>query len=133
MNYFNEYFIPVLILHILFAIFILFTPFFGNNYLMMLHIIVLPFVVSHWLINDQSCALTLMELKIRECIYDNAKKEDCFFSSLVEPVYSLNKIFSNDVQMLYFITSFLWLASVSKLFYKFSNNEINKLSDLFKS
>ena len=132
MNYINQYFIPVLILHILFSIFILFTPFYGNNYLLLLHVIILPFVMSHWIINDQSCALTLMELKFRELIYDNVKREDCFFASLVEPVYNLDKLFKNDTYILYFFTSFLWITSLSKLILKYRNNEIKKLSDLFR-
>lgn len=132
MNYINQYFIPVLILHILFSIFILFTPFYGNNYLLLLHIIILPFVMSHWIINDQSCALTLMELKFRELIYDEVKREDCFFASLVEPVYNLDKLFKNDTNILYFFTIFLWGTSLSKLILKYNNNEIKKISDLFR-
>ena len=76
MQLYQEFKITLLILHILFSIFILFTPFYGNNYLLLLHIIILPFIMSHWIINDQSCALTLMELKFRELIYDNVKRED---------------------------------------------------------
>ena len=73
-----------------------------------------------------------MELKFRELIYDDVKREDCFFASLVEPVYNLDKLFKNDINVLYFFTTFLWATSLSKLLLKYYNNEINKFTDLFR-
>ena len=51
----------VQIIHILVRIFIVATPFLGDEYLLSLHAITIPFVMLHWITNQTVCALTELE------------------------------------------------------------------------
>lgn len=69
--------------HILLVIFIIFTPFFGNEYFLTLHVIIIPFIVLHWITNQSVCALT----EIEKIITNKKLDDETFFGKLVGPVY----------------------------------------------
>ena len=113
----------ILIIHMTIVIFIVLTPFINSNYLLLLH----------WLMNNNMCALTLMEKKIREKLSGslNAKKE-CFTCKIIEPIYDFKNNYKERATFIYASTTILWLISVSRLYYKYKIGEIKHIKDLMK-
>jgi hypothetical protein len=71
------------IIHILIRIFLLLTPFFGGEYLLSLHFLIVPFVMLHWVTNQTVCALTELEKLAR----GGCASGDTFFGQVFEPIY----------------------------------------------
>ena len=128
----NEILLKIItLLHILLIIFIVIVPFVGSNYLLLLHAIFVPFMVLHWIINDNTCALTLVEKKLREKIYGNVDEEDCITCRLIEPVYDFRKNYKTFTVIIYTVTILLWLMSTGKLIYRYNTGSITSFHDIF--
>ena len=56
------------IIHLIVILIILIIPFSGSNYYLFSYIILVPFIILHWVLNNNSCCLTLMEQRVRERI-----------------------------------------------------------------
>lgn len=96
------------ILHVLFIAFVLMAPFSRDMELVSLHFILIPFLWIHWLTNDATCFLTLVEKQIR-----GVGDERSFFHSLLAPVYQFHK---DDVNYAVWTASYLlWLVSLYRL------------------
>lgn len=121
----------ITILHLLFILFVVVTPLTNSTYFLFLHAIFVPFMIFHWILNDNTCALTVIEKKIREQLYGTVQSEDCFTCRLIEPVYDFKKNYSSFSTMIYIITISLWLVSVYKLYNKYKSGEISEFGDLF--
>ena len=70
------------IIHILVRIFLVATPFLGDEYLLSMHAVTIPFVMMHWASNQTVCALTEMEKLV-----SGNKEEDTFFGQIFVPIY----------------------------------------------
>lgn len=118
-------------LHLIFVLFIVITPFVGNNYLLLLHAIFVPFMMIHWYINDNDCFLTLMERQIRLKLYGTVPDpNDCFTYNLIAPVYDFKKNNSNMSFFIYAITFGLWFITLYRLYSNYRNGKLSKLQDL---
>lgn len=123
----------IVLLHLLFVLFVIITPFIGNNYFLLLHAIVIPFMMAHWYINDNSCFLTIMEKQIRYSIYGELpESEMCFSYKLIAPIYDFKKNHDDTSDFIYLITIILWLISIFRLFSNWKNGKLSKLEDLMK-
>ena len=116
----------------MFVLFVVLTPFFGNNYFLMLHVMSIPFMMLHWVANDNNCALTLMEKKIREKIYGKVNKNDCFTCKIIEPIYDFKNNYKERATFIYSVTTLLWLISLYKLNKKYRDGKIKNFYDLMK-
>jgi hypothetical protein len=121
----------ITLLNIIFVLFVVIIPFTSSNYLLMIHAILIPFLLFHWVLNDNTCALTLLEKKLRQEIYGNDEGE-CITCKLIEPVYDFKKNYEGFTVIIYTITICLWLISVGKLCYGYRKGEIKTFRDLFK-
>ena len=113
----------ILMCHAIFILFALITPFYGSDYFLLLHAIIMPFIMFHWAINNNTCGLTILERYIREKMNDGkpVDNDDCFTCRLIEPIYDV-KIKNEDLAgPLYVITTILWLISVYKLYTKYKS------------
>lgn len=117
-------------LHLLFVGFIVAIPFTNSNYFLLLHAILVPFIVFHWILNDNTCILTVIEKKIRKNYLNKADDEECVTCKLIEPVYDFKKNYSKFSAIIYTITILLWLISVSRLLYKYKTGQISSFQDL---
>lgn len=98
----------VWLLHLMFCLWVVIVPFTNNEPMLVLHLVVMPFLWIHWLMNDDTCALTLMERHLR-----GVPSEESFFHKLVSPVY---KIRDNDMRVLSWVISVgLWLVTLWKV------------------
>lgn len=123
----------IIIIHFLFVLFVVLTPFIGNNYFLFLHSIIIPFVMLHWYTNDNNCALTLMERKIRTNLYGiEPLSDDCITYNLIAPIYDFKKNNQDMSTIIYTITIILWLISVGKLIHNYRSGKLSKLEDLLK-
>jgi hypothetical protein len=123
----------VMIIHILFVLFVLITPFTNSNYFILMHSIIVPFIMLHWFLNDNTCALTTFEKKLRENVYGviNLEKE-CFSCKIIEPIYDFKNNYKERAMFIYIVTFVLWFISISKLYRKYKNKEITKFMDFMK-
>ena len=122
----------ITLLHVLFVIFVVVTPFINSNYFLFIHSIFIPFLILHWICNDNTCVLTIIERKLRKEINktDNVD-DDCITCKLIEPVYDFRKNYKTFTILIYGITLSLWSISVGRLIYKYNNNSISEFKDLF--
>lgn len=129
MNEFMLY--MIIVLHFIFIMFVVLTPFIGNNYFLILHAIVVPFVMAHWYTNDNNCALTMMEKKIRQNLYgEEPDPNDCFTYNLIAPVYDFKKNNNDMSSIIYLVTIGLWGYTLVRLYINYRDGKLSKLEDL---
>ena len=71
------------LIHALVVLFIFGVPFFGGDYLLSLHFIIVPFIMLHWVTNQSVCALTELEKIVR----GGCESKDTFFGQVMDPIY----------------------------------------------
>lgn len=71
------------LIHALVVIFIIGSPFFGGDYLLSLHFIIVPFIMLHWVTNQSVCALTELEKIVR----GGCESKDTIFGQIMDPIY----------------------------------------------
>jgi hypothetical protein len=121
------------ILHLLLILFIVITPFLNTNYYLLIHIIIVPFIILHWLTNSNVCALTIGEYYLREKITGvPVQNQDSFFARLVEPVYDFKKNNQAEAIIIYSFTLALLGLSFGKLLMKKYRGEIKSWWDLLR-
>lgn len=75
----------VFVLHLLLIIFLISVPFVDVPWsVSLLHFTVIGSIIIHWLANDDSCFLTLLESKLR-----GIPQTSSFMHSLVNPIYQV--------------------------------------------
>ena len=133
MSFINDSLVLLInIVHLIVIIFVLATPFCDSNYLLLLHIIVIPFIILHWLLNNNTCCLTVAEKYIREKNTGTVVKEDdCFTYQLVAPIYDFNKDHEAFSTFIYILTISLWFISVYNISNKICTNQIKTINELF--
>ena len=122
----------VSLLHILFVIFVIVAPFSGSNYFLMLHSVFIPFIIIHWICNDNTCVLTIIERYLKRRVYGKIDEDECITCKLIEPVYDFRKNYSQFSTIIYTVTILLWLVTMSSLTYKYKSGQITSYVDLFK-
>lgn len=75
----------VRVLHYLFMAFMVLTPFVGNELMLSYHFITVPFLLLHWIMNNDTCALTLMESKLL-----GLPEAQTFTGSVIKPIYNMH-------------------------------------------
>jgi len=122
--------IMINIIHLIVIIFVLGAPFSDSNYLILLHVIVVPFIMLHWILNNNTCCLTVAEKYIREKTSSTKiNQDDCFTYQLVAPIYDFSKNHEKFSFFIYILTTSVWTLSVCNLVRKIYNGEITKLVD----
>jgi hypothetical protein len=121
----------IVLLHILLILFVVITPFLSNNYLLFMHFVFVPFMILHWIINDNTCVLTVIERKIRKDVYGEKDDDNCFTCKLIEPVYDFRKNYKTCTILIYLVTISLWLISTGKLYYGYRTGTISSFRDIF--
>jgi len=120
----------IIILHFIFVMFVVLVPFIGNNYFLLLHAIFVPFMMAHWLANDNNCVLTVMEKQIRYNLYGTIPDpEECFTYNLIAPVYDFKKNNDDMSGFIYTITISLWLFTLYRLYSNYLNGKLSKIED----
>lgn len=79
-------------IHLAFLIAILVVPFTNDRRNLEFYSILIPFLFYHWSVNDDTCALTQMEM-----VVTGQQKEETFMHRVVSPIYKME---DNDVNNL---------------------------------
>lgn len=120
-------------LHMIFVMFVVIVPFSNSNYLTCVHCIIIPFVLIHWVLNNNICALTVLEKYVGKMVYGDAYDTvECFTCRLIEPVYDVAKNHKAYIRFLYLSMISLWIIGTCNLIYKYRKGEINGMLDLLK-
>jgi hypothetical protein len=98
------------VIHWSLVVFILGTPFFGTESLATLHLLIVPFIMLHWITNQTVCALTELEKWIRGKENDG----ETFFGQVVGPVYSF-KTKGEENLFVWTLLVTLWLITLFRL------------------
>ncbi|APC25738.1 hypothetical protein BST79_gp225 [Only Syngen Nebraska virus 5] len=93
------------LLHLLIIIWALIAPF--TKCLRPSYILLMPFIMIHWILLDDTCVLTLIENKLRGCA-----KEETFMHRLVGGIYNLPDGILGKLIWIYVIVT--WVYAVSK-------------------
>ena len=121
----------ITVLHILVVFFVTMAPFLDSNYLLIMHIIVVPFIMLHWILNNNTCSLTVAEKFIREISYGTISDDkDCFIYQFIAPIYDFNKDHEEYSKFIYLVTIVLWLISVYNFNNKILKGQIKSFNDL---
>ena len=123
--------IMINIIHLIVIIFVLAAPFSNSNYLMFLHVVIVPFIMLHWLLNNNTCCLTVAEKYIRQkTVSTTINEEDCFTYQLVAPIYDFSKKHETFSTIIYMLTISVWLVSVYNISTKICNGQLKKIDDI---
>lgn len=91
-------------IHLVFLFAILVIPFTQNRRNLEFYSILIPFLFYHWSVNDDTCALTQMEMAVT-----GQEKESTFMHRVVSPIYKME---DNDINKLTKTMFFLLWALV---------------------
>lgn len=131
----NSLLLFITIIHLIIILLVLIVPFTSSNYLLAMYVLIIPFIILHWIVGDNTCCLTVSEKYLRDKFYgkdsQESKLESCFTYKLIAPIYDFNKNFNNYSSFIYILTLSLWGIASFKLGNKVYNGEINSLHDLF--
>lgn len=111
--------------------FVLIVPFSDSNYLLFMYSIVVPFIILHWILNNNMCCLTVAENYIRHIT--NGTKiniKDSFTYKLIAPIYDFNKNHQNFSIFIYMLTILLWSIAMGNLTNKYLTGEIKTINDI---
>jgi len=79
-------------IHLLLFLAVLIVPFLKNKELLELYSILIPFIFYHWSVNDDTCALTQMEMYVT-----GNSKEETFFGRIMGPIYKMDDTDANNL------------------------------------
>ena len=95
-------------LHAAFLAFMVLAPFSSDRRVLALHLLTTPFLWLHWWLNDDTCALTLLESTLR-----GVEPSRCFVHAVVSPIY---KVADEDVRLASWYASVgLWLVTLARV------------------
>ncbi len=121
----------IVVIHMLVVLFVCFVPFTNQTNLLFLHSIIVPFIILHWVTNNNTCALTIIEKHMRFRIYGTPPNDnECFMSMIINPVYDFTANYTDYSDIIYLITVILWGISCYKLILKYKQGEITSIRDL---
>jgi len=87
----------------------IFIPFFGNEKQLRNYAKIIPIVMLHWITNNDTCALTLLE-----CFFRKLPPKRTFIGRIMGPIFKLDdNILGKYVKFLFF---FLWIFTLIRLF-----------------
>lgn len=116
LNNFTLMFINMI--HFLVILFIIIIPFTNYTLLILIHSIIVPFIMAHWLLNNDNCAITELEKIIRIKINGNnpVNYNDCFSYKIISPVYNFISLNPNHSDLSWAITIIIWIFSLYRLY-----------------
>jgi hypothetical protein len=115
------------LIHVLVILFVVITPFTNSLFLLFLHSFIVPFIMLHWLLNNDTCAITIAEKFIRIQMNGGNSVDDneCLSYKVIGPIYNFMNQNVDYSKWTWVMTTTLWLITMTKLYNKYQNGEIN--------
>lgn len=98
----------IFFIHLILFMAVLVIPFLKNTQLLEMYSILIPFIFYHWSVNDDTCALTQMEMYVT-----GNSKEETFFGRIMGPIYKMDDTEAN--KLLKTVMFGLWLFTQYRL------------------
>lgn len=130
----NYYILKIIsFLHTIFLLFVLLTPLTKSRYFLLMYAIFIPFLMLHWIVNNNICVLSLLEKQAKRNLYGEEynSSKDCLTCKLIEPIYDFKENHKSKSILIYSITTLLWCVVITKLYGMWKKGEIKKYTDLF--
>jgi hypothetical protein len=108
----------VQMIHLGFIGWMIYAPFSGIDEFVLMHAVICPFLMLHWVMNADGCVLTLMEKHLRGLESD----DESFIHKIVAPIYVIEDATLKHI--VFAATIGLWMVSLSKL-------SVKKVKDMF--
>ena len=103
-------------IHIVFIAWVVYAPFSGNDQFLLMHAVICPFLMLHWMTRSAGCALTLLEKRLRGLEDDG----ESFVHKIVAPIYVIDDA---TLKLVVFgATMGLWIVTLSKLWHKYKQS-----------
>lgn len=119
------------VLHLIVILFVLGAPFSDSNYLLFMHALIVPFILLHWVLNNNTCSLTMAEKFIRSSTYGvKANEDECFTYQFIAPIYDFNKNYDSFSYFTYSLTIGLWVITMYNLYGRVQEGKISSWSDV---
>lgn len=120
------------VIHFLVILFVVLTPFSNNTLLLLLHSFVIPFIMMHWYLNNDTCAITVMEKAIREQLSNGTKVSDqeCFSHKIIGPVYNFVNEHVDYSNWTWMMTTILWLITMYKMYGKYQSGSLQQILNI---
>ena len=91
----------IFIIHVIFLVWILVTPSLNDRRQLEFYGMIIPFIFYHWSVNDDTCAMTQLEMMLT-----NQEKDKTFMHRVVSPIYKMEENDVNKITKTVFFT--LW-------------------------
>ena len=121
----------IMMVHTYIVVFVTLVPLCDRNLLLFYHSVFVPFMIMHWILNDNTCVFTIAERYITKELYGDYNEDECVTCKLVEPVYDFKNNYEQFENFIYGFTISLWLVSITKLYCKYEAGEIRHWKYLF--
>jgi hypothetical protein len=121
----------IVLFHIGFLLFMALGPTFSNNYTIFLHMVTIPFLMLHWVLDNKTCAIVIMEKTTRKILGYSSESKDCVSARLIYPAYELPKNYPRYAKSIYFIAISLMIISGIMLYSRYEQGFIPKWEYLF--
>jgi len=109
--------------HILIILFVLIAPFSQIPYILGLHVTLCITLIVHWIYNNDTCALSIMESKLRGVDYTQS-----FSHKFVSPLYNISE--TKWSRIIWTITIIAMIVSGYKLYH---SEKIKRALECYKS
>jgi len=93
----------IFLIHIILFILAVAVPFFGDKRILRLYSLFIPILFFHWMTNDDTCALTQLEMYIT-----GNEKQETFFGQIMKPIYTIDDNDARTLAKTLFL--FLWFV-----------------------
>lgn len=109
-------FYSIKIIHFGIFNYIVLVPFLSNNKIRLLaHSYIIPIVMLHWYLNNDTCCLMSLEYLIRNKIKKNTSINDCITYKIISPIYKFNNNYKNFSRFSYLSMTVLFGLTIAKL------------------
>lgn len=99
--------------HVGFIVWMVWAPFSGMRDMVLLHAAICPFLMAHWIMHSDGCALTVLEKQLRGLENDS----ESFIHRLVAPVYVIDDAVLKRV--VFIATLGLWSVSLYRILHDY--------------
>ena len=96
--------------HLSVILFVVLSPFIGSIDILLLHLVVIPFLVAHWVFNNDTCFLTELEK-----LLSGRSKSDLITYKIMSPIYRFIGSNIEHSRIIYIVTTILWTISFVRL------------------
>ena len=96
-------------IHVLFITAVLVVPFTNNIDYLQFYTVFIPFLFLHWALNDDTCALTVIE----KVVTGKTENKETFVGRIIDPIYNMD---DSNISKLNKVVAFgLWFFVMFRL------------------